>query len=41
MIKEIKGNIFGGGKVSVVEGDVDINISNANITGNVYGGGDG
>jgi len=37
----INGNIFGGGKVSVVEGDVNINISNAKITGNVFGGGDG
>ena len=37
----IKGNIYGGGKVAVVEGDVSINISNANITGNIFGGGDG
>jgi len=37
----INGDIYGGGKVSVVEGDVSINISNATINGNVYGGGDG
>lgn len=38
---EINGNIYGGGKVAVVEGDVNINIANAKVNGNVYGGGDG
>lgn len=38
---DITGNIFGGGRVAVVQGDVNMNISNAKITGNVFGGGDG
>ncbi len=36
-----KGNIYGGGSIAVVYGDVDINISKSTVYGNIYGGGDG
>lgn len=36
-----KGNIYGGGSIAVVYGDVDININNTTIYGDIYGGGDG
>ena len=35
------GNIYGGGSVAVVYGDVDININKTTVYGNIYGGGDG
>lgn len=34
-------DIFGGGKVSTVDGNVTMKFSNATINGNIYGGGDG
>lgn len=36
-----KGNIYGGGSVAVVHGDVHLEINNSSVYGTIYGGGDG
>ncbi len=36
-----KGNIYGGGSVAVVHGDVHLKINDSSVYGNIYGGGDG
>ena len=36
-----KGNVYGGGSLAKVLGNIDIQITNTTIHGNVYGGGDG
>ena len=36
-----KGNIYGGGSIAVVHGNVDITVKQSTVYGNIYGGGDG
>lgn len=39
--KAIEGNIFGGGRMGAVDGDINVVINGGQINGNVYGGGKG
>lgn len=39
--KAIEGNVYGGGRMGAVDGDINVVINGGQINGNVYGGGKG